>query len=172
MKQNFESALAGLLQHEGGFVNHPADPGGMTNLGVTKAVWEEWVGHPVTEKAMRSLQPADVAPLYRRKYWERVYADDLPAGVDYACFDAAVNSGPGRAVKWLQSCAGVTADGALGPVSMAAIKLADPTELIAAYTHTRLEYLQSLPTWNTFGRGWDRRVREVAATATGMVPGK
>jgi len=69
MLENLDRAIAHTLKEEGGYVNHPADPGGMTNLGVTKRVWEEWVGHPVDEKQMRALQPADVIPLYQRKYW-------------------------------------------------------------------------------------------------------
>ena len=94
MKSNFEKALAHILESEGGFVNHPKDPGGMTNLGCTKAVWEEFVGHPVSEADMRALTPASVAPLYKRKYWDKVAGDDLPAGLDYAVFDAAIISGP------------------------------------------------------------------------------
>jgi lysozyme family protein len=91
MQSNFEPCLALMLAHEGGFVNHPQDPGGMTNLGVTKRVWEEWVGHEVDEKQMRALTPETVAPLYKRKYWDAVRADDLVAGVDYVVFDVAVN---------------------------------------------------------------------------------
>ena len=110
MKENFDEALKAILHHEGGFVNHPKDPGGMTNLGVTKRVWEEYVGHEVDEKAMRALTPADVDTLYRRKYWDKVRGDELPAGVDYAVFDAAINSGPGRASKWLQTAVGAVPD--------------------------------------------------------------
>ena len=68
MKANFEAALAAVLHHEGGFVNHPSDPGGATNLGCTKTVWEEWCGHPVNIQEMRELTPEDVAPLYEDKY--------------------------------------------------------------------------------------------------------
>ena len=168
MKANFDKALAAVLVHEGGFVNHPDDPGGMTNLGCTKAVWEEHCGHPVDEKAMRALTPSDVAPLYKRKYWDKIKGDDLPAGLDYAVFDAAINSGPGRAVKWLQACVGVEADGALGPKSMAAIAAVPPKQLIEDYAKRRLSFLMDLPHWGTFGKGWSRRVAEVQATATSM----
>ena len=72
MKENFEVALKALLKHEGGFVNHPADPGGMTNLGVTKKVWEEFVGHAVDEQTMRNLTPETVAPLYKKRYWDEI----------------------------------------------------------------------------------------------------
>ena len=161
-----------MLAHEGGYVNHPQDPGGMTNLGVTKRVWEEWVGHDVDEKQMRALTPETVAPLYKRKYWDAVRADDLVAGVDYCVFDVAVNSGPGRAVKFLQSSVGVTADGGFGPATLAAVKNAeaDPKRLIELYSAKRLEFLQSLKTFETFGKGWSRRVAEVKQAALEMVP--
>ena len=169
MIDNFDKALAAVLHHEGGFVNHPSDPGGMTNLGVTKAVWEEWVRHPVDEKIMRNLTAAQVAPMYRRKYWDKVNANDLPAGIDYCCFDAAVNSGAGRAVKWLQGVVGVDMDGAIGPKTLAAVKAADPKSLVEDYSKRRLSFLQDLPHWPTFGRGWTRRVNEVEKAALLMI---
>ena len=169
MKENFEQCLAMLLKHEGGFVNHPKDPGGMTNLGVTKKVWEEWVGHPVDEAAMRALGPADVAPLYKKNYWDRVRGDDLPTGVDYSVFDIAVNSGVSRAVKFLQAACGVAQDGAIGPATLAAVAAFHPRDLATAVCEKRLAFLQSLPTWNTFGRGWNKRVAEVEETAFKMV---
>ena len=168
MKENFEAALAAVLHHEGGFVNHPSDPGGMTNLGCTKKVWEEWVGHPVDERTMRALTPGDVAPLYKKKYWDAVRGDELPDGVDYIVFDTAINSGPGRAIKFLQGCVGADMDGALGPKTMAAVKAADPKQLVDDYAKRRLSFLQDLPTWATFGRGWGRRVAEVQNTASTM----
>ena len=172
MQSNFELCLKKMLAHEGGYVNHPQDPGGMTNLGVTKRVWEEWVGHDVDEKQMRALTPETVAPLYKRKYWDAVRADDLVAGVDYCVFDVAVNSGPGRAIKFLQSSVGVTADGGFGPATLAAVKNAeaDPKRLIELYSAKRLEFLQSLKTFETFGKGWSRRVAEVKQAALEMVP--
>jgi lysozyme family protein len=170
-QSNFETCLALMLAHEGGFVNHPKDPGGMTNLGVTKRVWEEWVGHEVDEKQMRALTPETVAPLYKRKYWDAVRADDLVDGVDYCVFDVAVNSGPGRAIKFLQSCVGTTPDGGFGPRTLAAVKEAekDPTRLIEMYCAKRLEFLQSLSTFETFGKGWSRRVQEVKDKALKML---
>lgn len=169
MKENFESALAAVLHHEGGFVNHPSDPGGMTNLGCTKAVWEAWVGHPVTEATMRALTPADVAPLYKKKYWDKVAGDDLPAGLDYVVFDAAINSGPGRAAKWLQTVLGVAADGAIGPQTLAILSSFAVSDVTEDYNAMRLRFLQSLDTWPTFGKGWGRRVAEVDAAAKPMM---
>lgn len=169
MKSNFEKALESVLHHENGFVNHPKDPGGITNLGCTKRVWEEWVGHPVTEQAMRDLKPADVAPLYKKKYWDKISGDDLPTGVDSCVFDTAINSGPGRAVKMLQACVGAEVDGVLGPNSLKAVIAFDAKTLIADYSQRRLSFLTELATWETFGKGWTRRVNEVKDTASGMI---
>jgi lysozyme family protein len=166
MITNFEACLAHVLQSEGGFVNNPKDPGGMTNLGCTKAVWEEFVGHPVSEKDMRNLTPEMVAPLYKRKYWDKVAGDQLPAGVDYAVFDAAINSGPGRAAKWLQEVVGVVADGAIGPKTILAIRAIPARTVIAEYNDKRLQFLESLPAWDTFGKGWGNRVSQVQSTAS------
>jgi lysozyme family protein len=168
MKANFDSALQAVLHHEGGYVNHPADPGGMTNLGVTKRVWEEWVGHEVDEAAMRALTPEIVGPMYKAKYWDKIKGDDLPSGVDYAVFDAAVNSGPGRAAKWLQGCVGVEQDGGIGPKTLAAVAKHDPAELVEDYAKRRLSFLMDLPHWVTFGKGWGRRVAAVQTVAATM----
>jgi lysozyme family protein len=165
MKENFDQCLAAVLHHEGGYVNHPKDPGGMTNLGVTKRVWEEWVGHEVDEKAMRALTPADVGPMYRKKYWDKVCGDNLPAGVDMAVFDLAVNSGPGRAAKMLQKVLGVPEDGMIGSKTLEKVGSLDASKLVEDYNAQRLSFLQALPTWETFGKGWGRRVAEVSKDA-------
>ena len=169
MQSNFNRSLLLLLKHEGGYVNHPSDPGGMTNLGVTAKVWESWVGHPVDEKQMRALTPDDVAPLYKRKYWDACRADELVSGLDYAVFDCAVNSGVGRAVKLLQGCVGVAVDGGIGPTTMAAVNQAVPTSLIEDFCEARLNFLRALNTWSTFGKGWERRVNEVKEEALKML---
>ena len=168
MKENFVDALIHVLKHEGGYVNHPADPGGMTNLGVTRAVWEEWVGRESNEKEMRSLTPEMVAPLYRRKYWDKIQGDSLPDGVDYAVFDMAVNSGPGRAAKFLQELVGAKPDGAIGPMTLTAVNKKDPKELVTAYNAKRQAFLESLPTFATFGKGWSTRVAGVNTEALAM----
>lgn len=169
MREYYAESLAEVLKHEGGFVNHVKDPGGMTNLGVTKATWEEWVGHPVDEKAMRALKPADVATMYKRKFWDKIAGDELPVGIDYCVFDAAVNSGPGRASKWLQSVIGVEVDGSIGPKTLAAVKSFNPEQFISDYCKRRLSFMQDLPTWATFGKGWTKRVTEVEQTALKML---
>jgi lysozyme family protein len=169
MKDNFDDALKAILHHEGGYVHHKLDPGGMTNLGVTKRVWEEWVGHEVDEKAMRALTPEIVGPMYKAKYWDKIKGDELPTGVDYAVFDAAINSVPGRAAKWLQQTVGAVPDGAIGAGTLAKVEAMEPAEIVSKYQETRLGFLKSLPTWDTFGKGWGRRVTEVKDAALKMV---
>lgn len=169
MKENFVPSLKKVLEHEGGFVNHPQDPGGMTNLGVTKRVWEEWVGHEVDEKEMRSLTPEKVGPMYKKRYWDAVQGDDLPAGVDYVVFDFAVNGGPGRATKLLQSAIGTAPDGKIGPLTMAAIRKSDPQDIIQKFAVEREKFYKSLPTFATFGKGWLRRTDEAKISALTML---
>ena len=168
MKVNFPAALHALLKHEGGYVFHEKDPGGMTNLGVTKRVWEEWVGHEVDEKQMRALTPDLVAPLYKKKYWDKVCGDELPSGVDLAVFDLAVNSGPGRAAKMLQKVLGIAQDGAIGPQTLLKVASIDSEKLVVDYNAERLAFLMALPQWDTFGKGWGRRVAEVTKEASTM----
>lgn len=169
MQSNFNKSLELLLKHEGGYSNHSQDPGGMTNLGVTAKVWQEWVGHPVDEKQMRALTAEDVAPLYKRKYWDACRADEFVSGLDYAVFDCAVNSGVGRAVKLLQGCVGVAVDGGIGPTTLAAVKAHNGAQLIENFCDKRLDFLKSLSTFPTFGKGWERRVNEVQEKALRML---
>ena len=169
MKENFERALAAVLKSEGGFVNNPKDPGGMTNLGVTIKTWESFVGRNVTEKEMRNLTPEMVGKMYQQKYWNAVKADDLPEGVDYLAFDFAVNAGPGRAAKLLQQAVGVTADGAIGPATLKAVAAMQPADLIEKYSAAKESFYRSLPTFETFGKGWLRRVAEVKTISEGMI---
>jgi lysozyme family protein len=168
MKENWEQSFQMVLKHEGGYVNNPKDPGGMTNLGVTKRVWEEYVGHEVDEAIMRGLTPDMVQPLYKKNYWDKIKGDELPAGLDYAAYDLAVNSGTGRAAKYLQQIAGVPADGVIGPKSLEAIKACNAEESVDVLCDMRLDFLQSLPNWKTFGKGWGIRVWEVETKATEM----
>lgn len=169
MKENFDDALAAVLEHEGGYVNHPQDPGGMTNLGVTKRVWEAWVGKTVSEADMRALTPAMVAPMYRKQYWDAVKGDELPPGLDYLMFDFAVNAGASRAIRTMQRAIGATPDGVIGPRTMAAVKAADPDDLIDKFSAEKEAFYRSLPTFATFGRGWLRRVAEVKLHAVTLL---
>jgi lysozyme family protein len=169
MLSNFPAALALVLQSEGNFVNHKNDPGGMTNLGVTRNVWRDWVKRDVDEAEMRALTPEMVGPLYKANYWDACHCSDLPRGVDYAVFDSAVNMGSGRAAKLLQAALGVTADGAIGRATIAAATSADPAELLEAFSLGKEAFYQSLPTFATFGKGWLNRVAHVQDAAEGMM---
>ena len=169
MNGNFEQSLAYVLKSEGGFAVLPNDPGGMTNLGVTKATYEAYVNRPVDEAEMRSLTPDLVAPLYKKMFWNRVKGDDLPVGVDYCVFDFAVNSGVGRAAKGLQVALNLPADGIIGPITLHALEVRDPEDIIQQVCAERLEFLQSLNTWKFFGKGWTNRVNTVERQAIAML---
>ena len=169
MKENWEQCFALVLKHEGGFVNHPKDPGGMTNLGVTRTNWELFLDHDVTEADMRALTPEMVKPFYKKNYWDRIRGDELPSGVDYAAYDLAVNSGTGRAAKYLQQIAGVIVDGVIGPRSMEAIQKCDAEDVVDGICNLRMDFLKNLGTFDTFGKGWTTRVNDVKAKATEMV---
>ncbi len=165
---NFSKCLDMLLHHEGGFVNHPDDPGGMTNLGVTKAVYEKYIKRNATEAEMRALTKIDVSPIYRSNYWDRGHCDDLPSGVDWSVFDWGVNSGMGRAAKALQRVVGVTADGAIGPMTIKATHNMKPQEVIVKMHSSRQSFYESLTNFKTFGRGWSRRNDETLEAALKM----
>ncbi len=158
-----------MLASEGGFSNHARDPGGMTNLGVTKSTWESWVGREVDEAEMRGLTPEKVEPLYKERYWDVVLGDELPAGLDYLMFDFAVNAGAGRAIKILQTAVGVTPDGQFGPITMAALQSIDPVTLIERFSAEKVVFYRGLITFATFGTGWLNRVSDVKKHATSMV---
>jgi lysozyme family protein len=169
MLSNFPQCFALVLKNEGGYVDNPKDPGGATNLGCTKATWESWVGHPVTKDDIRALTPSDVMPLYKAKYWDTIKGDYLPEGVDYAVFDFAINSGPSRAAKALQSVLSTNPDGQIGPATLRALEAANPREVATAVCEARIAFLQSLSTYGTFGKGWSRRVSEVETVSFNMV---
>ena len=168
MKNNFEKCLAEVLKHEGGYVDHPKDPGGATNYGITQKVWEEWVGHPVTKDDMKNLVPSNVMALYHNRYWDACKCDDLPVGVDYCVFDTAVNSGRVRAIKLLQSVVGTVPDGAIGPVTIASANSRGPNLTINQFCDKREAFWCSLSNFNVFGKGWVRRGNEVRAKALEM----
>ena len=145
-----------ILKSEGGWVNHPSDPGGETNLGVTKRVWEEWVGHPV--ESMKNLTKDQVAPLYEQKYWRPCYGEVLPRGLDLIVFSMGVNAGPGRSVKLLQSSIGCIPDGVIGPRTRGLICESNIATLISKFSESRREYYRSLKNFPVFGKGWLARV--------------
>lgn len=167
-KANFRFCLDMLLHHEGGLVDHPEDPGGVTNMGVTLGALHEWRRKPVTPEDVRNLTRDEAAQIYLEKYWSPIWGHELPAGIDYAVFDYAVNSGVRRAVKDLQRCLGVPADGFMGPVTLAAAREADARKVITALCRRRLNLFQSLRHWATFGKGWSGRLFDVYGAAQEM----
>lgn len=156
---NYKPSLKLVLAHEGGYVNHPRDPGGATDKGVTQRVYDAYrkvQGLPL--KSVRGITLGEAAAIYRQQYWQAVQGDKLPAGIDYAVFDFAVNSGVSRASRYLQLCLGVGVDGHIGNVTLAAVADADPVKVITALCADRMAFLKSLNTFDVFGRGWSRRV--------------
>ena len=166
---NFDNCFAFTMKQEGGFVNNPSDPGGMTNHGVTKHVWESWVGHKVDEKAMRALTLDAVKPLYQKKYWDVCRCGDLPKGIDMVVFDTAVNSGATKAAKILQNCLNTVADGIIGPKTVQLAANADPKKIIEKYCNARLAFLQGLDTFKVFGHGWANRISQLRSSAMQIV---
>lgn len=168
-RANFETALAEVLRHEGGYVDHPDDPGGATNLGITHATLAAWRGAAVTREDVRALTRAEAAAIYETRYWNAVRGDDLPGGLDLAVFDFAVNAGPSRAVRTLQAVLGVAVDGRFGPATLGAAVSANAADMIISLCAARLRFLAGLSTFPVFGKGWTRRVREVEAAALRLV---
>ena len=171
MNDNFDKALQLVLKHEGGFVNHPRDPGGATNKGVTLQTFRRFFGPSKTVDDLRAITTEQLAHVYRSGYWDKCRCDQLPGGVDYAVFDVAVNSGPGRAGKFVQAAVGATQDGAIGPNTLELVAGEDASVLINTICDRRLAFLQGLSTFDAFGKGWTRRVVEVRSKALEMLRG-
>ncbi|MDF2235377.1 glycosyl hydrolase 108 family protein [Albimonas sp. CAU 1670] len=160
MREIFPTALGNVLSHEGGYVNHPADPGGATNQGVTQRTYDGWrIANGLAPRSVRLIEADEVRAIYLAQYWAAVAGDLLPAGLDYAVFDFAVNSGPARAARFLQAELGVPQDGQVGAITLAAVRGVNDIEgLIGRLCEARLAWMHGLSTWRTFGRGWTRRV--------------
>lgn len=168
MKENFEAWLEAVLKHEGGFVDHPKDPGGATNKGITigtlKRLGIDVDGDGDSDLAdLKSLRRSDVARVYRLFYWDAVKGDQLPSGVDTVVADFAVNSGPSRAAKHLQQALLLAEDGDIGPKTLQTLAGYNALRVIDAVSASRMKFLRGLKTWATFGKGWKRRVEEVQA---------
>ena len=156
--ENYAKCLAQVLKYEGGYVDHPQDPGGPTNKGVTQAVYDSWrKANNLSVQSVRNISDSEVASIYKNLYWDKIRGDDLPSGVDFAVFDFAVNSGVSKAAKTLQGVVGVTQDGVIGPATVQAAK----TYVAMAVTNKRLSFMQSLSIWPTFGKGWAARIADV-----------
>ena len=164
---NFTACLPVTLQYEGGWSDHPKDPGGATMKGITLAVYRRY--RPGASKAeLKAISEIEVQAIYRDGYWNPIKGDDLPIGVDLATFDFGVNSGVSRASKYLQRAVGVGADGKIGNVTIAAARSANGKEVIQRLCGSRLSFVQGLGTFGTFGKGWSRRIANVEAKAVAM----
>jgi len=155
---DFDTAFDRLISHEGGYVNDPKDPGGETNWGISKRTYPHL--------DIKNLTRNDAKEIYRKDFWDKL-GSAHPA-IKFQVFDFAVNSGPGRAAKFLQELVGVKADGAIGPMTLTAVSKKDSKELIRAYNAKRQAFLESLPTFATFGNGWTTRVAGVKTEALAM----
>jgi len=168
----FPAALSRLLVHEGGYTNHPSDPGGPTNFGITLYDYRACVKPDATAFDVKAMRLDDARRIYRAKYWDAMRCDALPAGVDYAVFDYGVNSGIGRSGKVLRRVLKLPdSTSAVSDAVIAAARAADAKVLIAAICDERLRFLKSLKTWSVFGKGWGRRVADVRAAALAMAEG-
>jgi lysozyme family protein len=166
---SFKECLDLVLKSEGGWTGShglAGDLGGETNLGVTKAVWEEWVGHPVT--TLKNLTKEDVSPLYEQRYWKPCYAEVLPRGINYLVFSMGVNAGTGRSVKLLQSAIGCVPDGVIGPKTRELISANNNATLISKFSETRREYYRSLAK-PMFEKGWLNRCDREEQEALQMI---
>jgi lysozyme family protein len=168
MQATYDEALRRLLVHEGGYSNHPSDPGGPTNFGITLTDYRRYINAGGSAADVRNMTVGQAKMIYAARYAKPLRYDDLPAGVDYAIFDYGVNSGISRSAKVLQRLVGVPADGQIGEATIAAVRARNPGQLVEAISDERLRFLKSLRTWPTFGKGWGRRVSEVRAAALVM----
>jgi lysozyme family protein len=178
MKENFDKCLEMLLEHEGGFTADRRDKGnagdghgnqGSTMLGVTSRVYADWTGEPAPIQVMKALTHDDVAPIYKKNYWDRVKGDQLPSGVDWCAFDWAVNSGSGRPAKAIQRAVGATQDGAIGNQTLGLVSEKDPAYIIDYVYTVRQAFYEGLDDYKHFGRGWSRRNKETLEQALSMV---
>ena len=174
---NFNLAVSEIFKHEGGYVDHPKDPGGATNMGITRKTLASWRGikpfSKLPKSEVKSLKKTEAKAIYKKRYWDRVRGDKLPSGLDLALFDFAVNSGPARAVKTLQALLYVRRDGIIGSITLGAlnkkIKRVGITKIILDYSAKRISFLRRLKTFSIFGKGWVRRVNLVEHVALKLV---
>jgi lysozyme family protein len=172
MKHNADMAIRKILEHEGGFVNHPNDPGGATNKGITIATFRQYIKTNGTVDDLKALTVQQAVDVYKAEYWDKVCGDDLPSGVDYTVVDFAVNSGPTRAAEYLQAALTITQDGAIGPWTIKAANHVDARPLINIINSNRLAFMKRIQggkLWDTFGKGWQRRVDDVRSTSLALV---
>lgn len=162
----FETCLAHVLKHEGFYSDDPFDPGGKTMRGITQRVYDAWRERQgLARVPVKDIAKAEIEAIYRANYWAVIRADELPAGLDLAAFDFAVNSGPSRAARHLQAVLGVNVDGHIGDVTLDAARKADAATAINGLSDSRLRFLRGLNTFWRFGKGWSSRVADTRAAA-------
>jgi len=169
---NLEHALGEIFGHEGGFTANRADPGnwtgGKVGAGELKGTKFGIAANSYPLIDIKNLTLGEATEIYRRDYARKIRFDDLPPGLDFATLDYAVNSGPHKAATELQNLVGVADDGAIGPITLAAIASRNAKTLITQLCDRRLAFLKRLSTWGKFGKGWSRRVAAVRAEALRM----
>lgn len=170
MNANFQAALAHVLKHEGGYSDHPSDPGGATNFGITHQVLAAYRGvERVSREDVKALTRSEAAAIYRARYWNTCRCDDLPPGLDLLVFDCAVNQGAGRAARFLQQAVQVHADGQIGPATLAAVQAADFVDVCVEFSARRMHgYGLLTKLFPVFGLGWSRRLQRTLAAALAM----
>ncbi|MFW2801542.1 glycoside hydrolase family 108 protein [Acinetobacter baumannii] len=154
MAKTFQDALKRVLQHEGGYVNHPSDPGGETNYGITKSVARQY-GY---KGSMKDIPMDIVEKIYKNQYWDAMSCDSFPFSVGFQLFDAAVNHGLLNSRKLLQRAVGVKDDGIVGSLTLAAVRKQPQFALISLFNSKRIEFYTKISTFNAFGKGWMARV--------------
>lgn len=173
---NFKKCLQHVLQFEGGYVDHPSDPGGATNRGITRKTLARWRGispwWDLPKSAVRELAENESEAIYKQAYWATSAGRHLPNGIDLAIFDFAVNSGPSRTAKALQKILNVPQDGIIGPMTLTALtrfsRRWGTHIVIKKICDHRRGFLRSLSTFKTFGRGWTKRVNATEQLARQM----
>lgn len=169
MKWTYPEALKRLLVHEGGYGNHPSDPGGPTNFGITIADYRRYIKKSGTALDVKNMTRAEAAMIYKMRYADPQKYDETPAGLDYTLFDYGVNSGIGRSGKVIRRVMGMADNTSVVTTEvMAQIGKRDPKQLIAAVNDERLRFLKQLRTWSVFGKGWGSRVSGVKSVSLRM----
>lgn len=176
MKVNFKDCLTETLKWEGGYSNHPSDPGGKTQWGIIQRVYNSYLRlKGQTPKDVRKIKRHEMEEIYKEFYWDKICGDKLPIGLDLAVFDFTVNSGPVQAVKELQRTLNalegrkLTVDGHFGGATLdAATSMHDLSATIRAYMDRRGGFFQRLKTFGTFGKGWMRRNEGIRKAALKM----
>jgi len=171
-RNNLPKCLPITLAHEGGMSLTRADPGnwtgGKVGVGVLKGTKYGVAASAYPHLDIKNLTLADVEPIYRRNYWDKVRGDDLPAGVDLTVFDYGVNSGPSRSAKELQRVVKTGVDGKIGDGTLRAVAASNGKTVIQGVCARRMSFLRALPIWNTFKNGWTRRVADIEAKSVAM----